>query len=352
MSQSIVVRKRGFTLVELLVVIGIIALLIAILLPALNKARQQAQTVQCASNMRQIAAAVLQYAADNRGELIIDEIDDSATNAPYVHGFYWAAELVKQKYISAPNYFVNPNAASVAAAAANTQVIDNSVFHCPSGVDIEGSSSGGGIKPTDLPNFEYYVSGNTGGTASPGDADPTTTPANSPPYFAVACWYQLNDRTTDPSAHYPQSGSLNNVNIGATPFIWFNPGNDLPAGGFPAQVAAPYYQRTLSMIRKGSDTVMVLESNSENWCYNSTPGPSLEGGNLVFYRLAARHGQKTRSGEQAYTNLAFFDGHVALYPTLPITVNNANTVPPGTNGSWAPCAPSKGGTPIFFLNFQ
>ena len=59
----------GFTLVELLVVIGIIALLIAILLPALNKAREQAKTVQCLSNARQIAMVILLYANENKGNL-------------------------------------------------------------------------------------------------------------------------------------------------------------------------------------------------------------------------------------------------------------------------------------------
>jgi prepilin-type N-terminal cleavage/methylation domain-containing protein len=58
---------RGFTLVELLVVIGIIALLVAMLMPALNKAREAARTVQCAAQLRQVGQALVNYASNSKG---------------------------------------------------------------------------------------------------------------------------------------------------------------------------------------------------------------------------------------------------------------------------------------------
>jgi prepilin-type N-terminal cleavage/methylation domain-containing protein/prepilin-type processing-associated H-X9-DG protein len=61
--------RKGFTLVELLVVIGIIALLISVLLPTLNKARTAANVTKCLSNIRQLAIATTAYIAENKGKL-------------------------------------------------------------------------------------------------------------------------------------------------------------------------------------------------------------------------------------------------------------------------------------------
>jgi prepilin-type N-terminal cleavage/methylation domain-containing protein len=79
--------NRGFTLVELLVVIGIIAVLISILLPALTRARRQSETVQCASNMRQLGMALLTYADENAGVLFPTDMG-------------WGP---KEVYLTAPN---------------------------------------------------------------------------------------------------------------------------------------------------------------------------------------------------------------------------------------------------------
>src|SRR5215213_6600643 len=81
-------RRRGFTLIELLVVIGIIAVLMSILLPTLRGVRRQANLVQCSSNMKQVATAMLMYIQDNKGKFPASEFFSIAGHYPY--GWGWA----------------------------------------------------------------------------------------------------------------------------------------------------------------------------------------------------------------------------------------------------------------------
>ena len=88
--------RSGFTLVELLVVIGIIALLISILLPALGKARQAAYTASCLSNLHQLSVAAQMYSSNNNGYNLPAAYYDtwSGTRTTRVSHDTWAEILV------------------------------------------------------------------------------------------------------------------------------------------------------------------------------------------------------------------------------------------------------------------
>lgn len=89
-NQSAAGRSRGFTLIELLVVIAVIAILAALLLPALASSKMNAQRINCASNLKQLAYAYVMYRGDNHGEMICWDPTQSL-DSPV--GFEWANTL-------------------------------------------------------------------------------------------------------------------------------------------------------------------------------------------------------------------------------------------------------------------
>src|SRR5689334_5527733 len=106
MSRQRSFRLPAFTLVELLVVIGIIALLVSILLPTLGKARESARTVQCASNLRQVALCFRWYADQKQHNGFWPAPWDNRTPAP-ASNFLWQWPYVISHY-TAPHRELMP----------------------------------------------------------------------------------------------------------------------------------------------------------------------------------------------------------------------------------------------------
>src|SRR5690349_12350865 len=89
-------QPRAFTLVELLVVIGIIAVLIGVLLPVLGRAREQANEAACLSNIRQVGMAFIMYANDNKGWLPATSRGGSQGTAQWHYAPNWIAYMPQE----------------------------------------------------------------------------------------------------------------------------------------------------------------------------------------------------------------------------------------------------------------
>jgi len=155
-------KTKGFTLVELLVVIGIIALLISILLPSLNRARETANRVKCASNLRQVGQAMLLYANDNKGNLprgFYSIIPNGAANGVWTWGSSPNNSDVFTPGGTTPTVY-GPSFNDITAAfflLIRTQDISAQVFICPSSTNESDNFGGGNNTALNKSNFTNVV---------------------------------------------------------------------------------------------------------------------------------------------------------------------------------------------------
>jgi prepilin-type N-terminal cleavage/methylation domain-containing protein/prepilin-type processing-associated H-X9-DG protein len=164
--------RSAFTLVELLVVIGIIALLVAMLLPVLGKAKEQANMVKCASNMRQIMTGIMMYAESNKGQLPLPPgVGDAYpytgavgnslafymdTTAAHGGNTNWGGVIRYDAGALWP--YLNPHARSEPPSASSPIVSNGAlegVFNCPTDSDSYRSTDRGGTAGAVPRNFSY-----------------------------------------------------------------------------------------------------------------------------------------------------------------------------------------------------
>jgi prepilin-type N-terminal cleavage/methylation domain-containing protein len=258
-------RPKGFTLVELLVVIAIIGVLVALLLPAIQAAREAARRAQCQNNLRQQGLAVLNYESA-RGVLPYGNMLTNSTNGDFFGG--WTLEILpfaenpQLKALYRPNISINSQTDLQVKKMRETPV---PMYACPSDYPMELYVPSGGPANTNGTNTPFW----------PGSYRACAGRGNG-----VVTWYLMESLPTgtgDPSynatrpMHDGWRGPMHAVNMQA---------------GSPGVVASnsPLKQEGINNISDGtSNTLMLGESTNRNTTPGSPGSHDTEYGRRTFW---------------------------------------------------------------------
>jgi prepilin-type N-terminal cleavage/methylation domain-containing protein/prepilin-type processing-associated H-X9-DG protein len=298
------VRTNGFTLVELLVVIGIIAVLVGLLLPSLAKAREQARLVQCQNNLRQWGIGIQNYSNQSNGLLPSDGTGDGESQSNPWNWWYdptvWCNAIPPSVGQQPYDIWWNPPVGymplGLTTLPPQPSIGDNSIWVCPDADAANPHHTGGTDQKGAAPDGHYYMYGYDNQAHI------------GPPSFQDTYWcYVWNSKLNDTLPKYAD-GSLMNPRM--------------------------------SQLRPSSNVVVMVENTVnylENQRYGFSVQPCICRGKTAWTRMTGRH--------NAGGNLLFADGHVAYFTlsqiwNAPNAPNGDFNQPGGLGVIWNPFGPA------------